>query len=121
MFGDEKKREYVRVHDEFNVRLVKRDTGMKGGNLEINTSKSINISANGLLINTVEKLETDSEVGITFMKPNTFDFFKGTGKVVRVEQDQDKTYKIAIAFVGLSPDDKKMLDYYIKLGKEITE
>ena len=117
MTGEEKKREYVRVNDEFNVRLVKRNAGITSGNLEINTSKSINVSANGLLINTDEKLEPNSTLGITFMKPNTFDFFKGTGTVVRVEQESDKSYKIAIAFVDLSPEDKKTLDYYIKMGK----
>ncbi len=121
MTGEEKKRKYVRVNDEFNVRLVRRDVSLKFGSHEIQTSKSINVSANGLLINTHEKLEPGTGLNITFMKPNTFDFFKGTGTVVRVEKDADKTYKVAITFVDLPPEDKKTLDYYIKLGKKSHE
>jgi hypothetical protein len=112
------KREYVRVSDEFSVRLVKRDDESRRGATEINATKSVNVSASGLLLNMNEKIEIGSIVNITFMKPNTFDFFKGSGKIVRVEQDPDGTYKVGIHFINLSTEDMKMLDYYIKLGKD---
>jgi hypothetical protein len=114
----EGKREYVRVYDEFSVRLVKKDDKSVKDTLEINTSKSINISAKGILVNTDEKLDVGTIISITFIKPNSFDFFKGTGKVLRVEEDSDKTYKVAINFMDLSPEDMRTLDYYIKLGRK---
>lgn len=109
------KREFTRVNDSFGVRLVKQKG--PGDALEINTSKSINVSGSGLLVNANEKLEDGVILNVTFMKPNSFDFFKGTGKVVRVEKDGDGSYKIAINFIGMTPDDMKKLNYYITLNK----
>jgi hypothetical protein len=113
MVDSDGKREYIRINNEFNVRLVKKDEKHEKGNIEINTSKSINISGSGLLVNVDRKLDVGTIVNISFMKPNTFDFFKGTGKVVRVEEDTDKSFKVGINFIDLTPDDKNMLDYYI--------
>ncbi|MBN2160196.1 MAG: PilZ domain-containing protein [Spirochaetes bacterium] len=114
----EGKREYVRVDDEFSVRLVKRDDKSMKNSLEINTSKSINISAKGILVNTDEKLDVGTVINITFIKPNSFDFFKGTGQVLRVEEESDKSYNVAINFIDLTPEDMRTLDYYIKLGQK---
>jgi hypothetical protein len=110
--GD-KKRDFTRVNDQFGVRLVNQKGS--GDALEINSSKSINISGSGLLVNANEKLENGAILNVTFMKPNTFDFFRGIGKVVRVEQDGDDSYKIAINFIDMTPDDMKKLNYYITL------
>jgi hypothetical protein len=115
--AEESKREFIRVPNEFNVRLVRKDDDSGHGILEINTSKSINISGNGLLLNMNEKLEVGTILNITFIKPNTFEMFKGTGKIVRLEEDQDKSFKVAISFMDISDDDKKMLDYYVNLKK----
>jgi hypothetical protein len=116
MSGGEFKRGYVRVHNEFNVRIVARDETARYGIREINTSQSINVSASGMLVNTAEQLKNGATVNITFMKPNSFEIFKGTGKVVRDDDNHDGTHKIAIKFVDLSPDDMEKLDYYIHLG-----
>ncbi len=116
MSRDECKREFVRINNQFNVRIVARDETARYGTRELNTSQSVNVSAGGLLVNTAERIRNGSIVNITFMKPNTFDFFKGSGKVVRVDDNADGTYKIAINFINLSHDDKQMLDYYIHLG-----
>src|SRR4030042_2771939 len=102
MAEKETKRDYVRVNDEFNVRLVRMNDTAPHAALEIYNSKSINISGNGLLINTKEKLDGGSILNIQFMKPNTFDFFKGVGKVVRIEQDQDDSFRVGINFINLS-------------------
>jgi hypothetical protein len=118
MAEGEGKRDYVRVNNEFSVRLVKKGDPGSNSSQEIKTSKAINVSAGGLLINTDEKLDVDAILNITFLKPNTFDFFRGVGKVVRVEEDTDKTYKVAVAFINLSAEDMRMLDYYIKLGEK---
>ncbi|HOT44520.1 MAG TPA: PilZ domain-containing protein [Spirochaetota bacterium] len=116
MSRDECKRDFVRINNQFNVRIVAKDESARYGTREINTSRSINVSASGLLVNAAERIDKDSIVNITFMKPNTFDFFKGPGKVVRIDDNTDGTYKIAINFINLSHDDKQMLDYYIQLG-----
>jgi hypothetical protein len=116
MFRDESKRKYVRINNQFNVRIVARDEKARHGTREINTSRSINVSASGLLVNAAERINAGTNVMITFMKPNTFDFFKGKGNVVRVDDNDDGTYKIAISFIDLSHDDMQMLDYYIHLG-----
>ena len=114
----EKKRKYTRINNELSIRIVQVDSAPGAEYLEINSSKSINVSANGLLIYTNTELAANTILHIVFMKPNTFDFFKGSGKVVRVEKDKDRTYKVAINFIDLSPDDAEALDYYIKLSKQ---
>ena len=111
----ESKREFTRVDDRFGVRLVAQKGA--GNTLELNTSKSINVSGSGLLVNADEKIDPGSILNVTFMKPNSFDFFKGIGKVVRVEQEADGSYKIAISFVNLSEDDMKKLNYYVTLKR----
>ncbi|MBN1497467.1 MAG: PilZ domain-containing protein [Spirochaetes bacterium] len=118
MAVSETKREYVRISDEFNVRLVKKGEPSERNTIEINSSKSINVSGSGLLLSTDRKLDVGDTVSITFMKPNTFDFFKGSGRIVRVEEDGERSYRIGISFVDLSAEDKKILDYYINLGKK---
>ncbi len=110
------KRDFVRINNQFNVRIVAKDETVRYGIREINTSLSINVSASGMLINAAERINIGTIVNITFMKPNSFDFFKGMGKVVRVDDNADGSYKMAINFVNLSPDDMQMLDYYIQLG-----
>ncbi len=116
MSRDESKRKYVRINNQFNVRIVARDTTARYGTREINTSRSINVSASGMLVNTTERINTGTNVIITFMKPNSFDFFKGNGTVVRMDENADGTFKIAINFIDLSHDDMQLLDYYIQLG-----
>lgn len=112
------KRDYVRVNDEFNVRLV-REGGASGGEvIELGTSKAVNVSGSGLLVSTGRKLDAGETVSVTFMKPNTFDFFRGAGRVVRVEDEGDRSYRVAINFMELSPDDRNALNYYITLAKQ---
>jgi c-di-GMP-binding flagellar brake protein YcgR len=115
--ADNTKRDYTRVNNEFNVRIVVENKKNRKAATEINTSKSINISATGLLITCNEKLDVGTILHITFMRPNSYDFFKGSGKVVRVEEESDGSYKTGIHFMDLSPQDVKTLDYYLHLGK----
>ena len=56
-----------------------------------------------MLIHAAERINTGTMLNITFMKPNTFEFFKGVGKVVRVDDNGDGNYKIAINFIDLIP------------------
>jgi c-di-GMP-binding flagellar brake protein YcgR len=112
----ENTRKYTRINNELSVRVVQVDSPPGSEYLEINTSKSINVSANGLLIYTNTRINVGMILHIIFMKPNTIEFFKGSGEVVRVEEDHDSTYKVAIKFIDVSPDDIQTLDYYVQLS-----
>ena len=111
-----KDREFVRVNDTFKVRIVSNEREGKIGDLEICKSEAINVSANGLLISTKSVIKRGSTVTIIFMKPHSFDFFKSDGKVVRTEKNDDGTYRIAINYINVSPEDMKALDYYLRLA-----
>ena len=108
------KREYPRVDHQFDVRLVAMRDG-KGRNAEeIETIRSVNVSASGLLVNTRVPLESNLQVSVTFIKPNSFDIFNSAGEVIRSVQNDDETYSVAIKFVGLTPEAQRRLDYYVK-------
>ena len=79
------RREFRRVKEEINIQIKKVDS------IEYKYTRSIDISGGGILINYKEKLEKDSLVKVKFLKPNSFDFFEGLAKIVRIEKD---------AFVG---------------------
>lgn len=111
------KREYVRVDDSFQVRIIREEVDGDLADQVIDTGQSLNISASGLLLRTQQRLDRGLYLQITFMKPNSFDFFRGRGEVVRVEQNDDGSANVAVNFLDLTPRDKKTLDYYIKMGK----
>jgi hypothetical protein len=115
MAMNEGNRNYSRVKKDFNVRLVHQCGASRRSIVEINSSRAINVSGNGLLVNTSEKLDAGMILNVTFMKPNTLDFFKGKGKIVRVERIHDGTYNIGINFLDLSREDMSKLDYYITM------
>ncbi len=110
MDGSEEKREFSRVHDTFNVRLVVKDAETRAIMSEIHGSQSINISGNGLLLNMDRNMEPGITLNVVFLKPRTFDLFKGTGRIVRVEKAEDGTYNVGIQFVDLPLEDKHNLN-----------
>ena len=111
MDGAEEKREFSRVNDRFNVRIVRRDEGTRTVLSEIPDSNSINVSGSGLLVNMNEKVEPGTILSVIFMKPRTFDLFKGRGRIVRVEQAADGTFNVGIHFFDLHPEEKQKLNY----------
>jgi len=52
------------------------------------------------------------------LKPNSFDFFESSGKVVRSKDNNDGTFEIAVTFENLTEVDKKNLDYYLSLSSK---
>jgi hypothetical protein len=110
MKGAEERREFIRVSDQFNVRLVKRESGTSTVMLEMPDSSSINVSGSGLLVNMNEKAEPGTMLNVIFMKPRTFDMFKATGRIVRVEQAADGTFNAGIHFIDLRPEEKHELN-----------
>jgi len=110
MEGGEDRREFIRVSDQFNVRLVRRERGTGTVMVELPDSSSINVSGSGLLVNMNEKVEPGTILSVIFMKPRTFDMFKGTGRIFRVEQAEDGTYNAGIHFIDLRPEEKHKLN-----------
>ena len=103
------KRKYKRIKSDFNVRVKQFDAG-----ITISNAKSINVSATGVLFRHDKPLEIGSMVKLMFLKPNSFDFFEGNAKVVRIEMGSgEKAYDIGIEFLELSESDQKKLDYYL--------
>ena len=57
--------------------------------------------------------EVGTMVNVNFLKPNSFEIFNSDGKVVRVDENSDGTYDLAIQFQNLSDEDIKTLDYLL--------
>lgn len=110
MDGAEERRAFRRVEHQFNVRLVARISGDRTSISELPDSRSINISGSGLLVNTNENLEPGTMLSVVFMKPRTFEMFKGSGRIVRVEKAADGTYNLGISFSELQPEEQQKLD-----------
>jgi len=118
MGSADERRKFNRVNNEFNVRLAKELRKKNYRDITIDIGKSLNVSASGLLVNVKEKIDIGSTLRITFLKPNTFEFFEGFGKTVRIEDNSDGTYAIGVEFMNLNEDEKKRLNYYLTLLKK---
>ncbi len=105
-------RKYKRIKSDFDVRVIIPGKGKihKG----ITTGKTKNVSATGVLFHNDIILDIGAIINVKFLKPNSFDFFDGEAKVVRVEIPADgKGYEIGVQFINLTPEYEKKLDYYI--------
>ena len=109
------KRQYVRIYNEFDVKISNEKSEDLFEDVNINKIKSINISANGILIKTDEKFEINTKLKIKFLKPDTFEFFTTAAEVVRMSENDDNTYSVGIKFVDISKEDLDKLNYYITL------
>jgi len=111
------KRQYQRVDNNFNVRVAKEIKEGYFQDIAIDIGKSVNISGGGLLFTANESIEKDSEIRVTFLKPNTFDFFEGKASVKRADKNDDGSFIIAVEFHDLNESEKDRLNYYINLCK----
>jgi c-di-GMP-binding flagellar brake protein YcgR len=111
----DERRQYRRVEGQFNVRVAREVNTNTFKDMMIEVAKSVNISANGILIHTKERLEMQEILSVTFLKPNTFEFFEGFGKVVRVEKNKEEAYMVGLHFFNLSTSEINNLNYYINL------
>lgn len=118
MGADADRREYRRVHNEFNVRIARQVGDRQFRDMIIDMAIAVNISAGGLLVAVKESLDLDEKVRVTFLKPNTFEFFEGMAQVMRCEKRHDGAYLIGLQFIELSVAEKKRLNYYITLLPE---
>jgi len=112
------RRMYHRFSNEFNVRISQETKSGKFEDLIIDNGQALNVSASGILVNVKDALNISTPVRVVFLKPNTFDMFQGNGRIIRMEDNGDKTYSLAIEFIDLSDSEKIKLDYYISLFKD---
>jgi c-di-GMP-binding flagellar brake protein YcgR len=106
------KRKYKRVKSNFGVK-IDVDKVFEKSLSEI-SGQSIDVSANGVLFRYKKPLELGSTISIKFLKPNSFDFFQGNAKVVRIELiKENNEYDIGIQFLNLSFEDERKLNYCI--------
>jgi c-di-GMP-binding flagellar brake protein YcgR len=109
------RREYIRVKNEFNVRVARELTNETFRDLIFVSGTSIDVSASGILFTVSELLQNDDVIRVTFLKPNTFEFFEGLARVVRVDKETNDKYSVAVSFFNLTGPEKKQLDYYVTL------
>jgi len=106
------RRKYIRVKSNFNIKID--IDAKKIRNFFSKVGKSIDISGSGVLFRYDKLVELGTIIKITFLMPNSFDFFEGKAKVVRTEINPDnKTYDIGIVFIDLNEDDEDTLNYYV--------
>lgn len=114
MTSQEERRSYRRVENRINVRLARQDSASEIGDVMIDVAKSVNISANGMLIHTKERLAMQEVINVMFLKPNSFEFFEGLGRVVRVEENPNNAYMVGLHFFDLSQSEINNLNYYLR-------
>lgn len=108
----DERRKYIRVKSNFNIKID--IDAKKIRHFFSNVVKSVDISGSGVLFRYNKLVELGTIIKITFLMPNSFDFFEGKAKVVRTEINPDnKTYDIGIIFIDLNEDDKDTLNYYV--------
>ncbi len=115
---EKEKRSFDRIDNQFNVRIAKEISQDLFKDILLNAAKSVNISATGILLYCKEILAIDQPVRVTFLQPNTFEFFEGKGTVVRIDPKSADGYLIAINFSDLDERAKKRLNYYISQSND---
>ncbi len=108
------KRAFKRFSKEFSIRVSKKDPEKSVTEIISYHGKAINISGSGLFLNLDQTVETGDTIKLTFLKPNTFYFFDGPGRVVRIGESDNSTWDIGIEFTDISQQDARMLDYYLQ-------
>lgn len=114
MTSQEERRVYPRVESQFNVRLAREQNANEFKDLMIEVAKSVNISANGMLIHIKERLAMKEIISVMFLKPNSFEFFEGHCRVVRVEENENNAYRVGLHFFNLSASEINNLNYYLR-------
>ena len=109
------KRRFNRVDKNFSVRLAKKISQEVIPEISTYTGQAKNLSACGLYVNIEQNVEIGDTLKVLFLKPNTFYFFDGIGKVVRKSTKEDNSFDIGIDFIDVPKSENRMMDYYIHL------
>jgi hypothetical protein len=115
MTTNEERRRYRRVVGEFNVRVAREIKTNEFKDMAIDIAKSLNVSGSGMLLNVKEHLHAHEILRVTFLKPNTFEFFEGLARVIRIDENKDHSFTVGLNFFNLSTSEMNNLDYYLGL------
>ncbi|MCP4112667.1 MAG: PilZ domain-containing protein [Desulfobacteraceae bacterium] len=107
------KRRCQRIDTDFNVRLSAMYHNPPFSS-DTWAGNAINLSACGILVKTDKKVDVGETVTLKFLKPFTFDFFDGTGVVVRSEKEAEDSYVQAIDFLDLKGRECRETDSLIE-------
>lgn len=113
MTSQNDKRRFNRQRTLLSVRVATKASTSKKLEFDSCVGQTIDLGGGGMLLKIEERMPIDEVVGISFLTPNTFNFFKGDGRVVRRVQNEDRTYGVALEFIGIPDSEKKLLDYYL--------
>ena len=104
-------RKYKRVKENVNIKIdiPEKDTLTSG--FEIGEAE--NISASGVLLRYDKPLEIGQIIHVSFMNPNSFDMISSKAVIVRVEITPEKLWEFGVAFLDMSKEDEKHLDFYL--------
>ena len=108
-------RRYPRVNMMFPVRFSMHDEPVMKKENHAFAGRAVNISACGICLNTRVPLQEGDIVRLVFLKPKTFLFFDGFGKVVYSTPDGAGTFYVGIDFEDMTVMENKLLDYYLTL------
>ena len=112
---DGERRKYKRVKKEIDVRII-----LESDTINLDSVKKVrskDIGAGGILLQYNNALDLEALVDVSFLKPNSFDFFQGRARVVRVEINPDnETYEVGVEFLDLTDSDMERLNYYLTLS-----
>ncbi len=105
------RRKYKRIRTDAEIRidpLAQSDipNNFRVGNID-------NISAGGVLLKYSKPFEIGDTISVNFLGPNSFEIFKITARVIRVEKKSDFGYDICVMFLDLTEDNEKRLNYYL--------
>ena len=113
MTSQNDKRRFNRQRTLLSVRVATKASTSKKLEFDSCVGQTIDLSGGGMFLRLKERMPVDEVVRVSFLAPSTFDFFKGDGRVVRSVQNEDRTYGIALEFIGIPDSEKKLLDYYL--------
>ncbi len=116
--SENEKRGFVRIRDEFDVHVKHSPVQEPDAGDELPTSRSIDVSAGGILIKTDRSLDTGERVKISFITPKSADMFEGKGIIVRRVMIDEETFSLAIEFDEMSDRERSTLDQYIRRAWE---
>ncbi|MDJ0763780.1 MAG: PilZ domain-containing protein [Myxococcota bacterium] len=108
------KRGYQRYNIEFDVRVSKPVGGGEKMGIESTIGRAKNLSGNGIFLNMENLTDVGDLLQMYFLKPNTFEFFKGTGRVVRKTDIDDATCGVGVQFLDIPESESLEIDYRLR-------
>lgn len=107
------RRRYRRFETAFNVRISKVEPRDNMREINSTIAKALNLSGGGVFLSTAGQIDLGDVVHMYFLKPKSFEFFDGTGRVVRKSRNLTDHSGIAVEFLNLPETESKFIDYQL--------